>query len=58
MTGITTPSKDVIAFVLKSPKADAQKAYEVLNEAESGRFLDAAEEPREFVQQDCQLPLA
>jgi hypothetical protein len=37
--------------------ADVQKPDEVLNVAERWRFLDTAEEPREFVQQDCRLPV-
>jgi hypothetical protein len=32
VTGITRLNKDVIGFVLKSPKAEVQKPYEVLNE--------------------------
>jgi integrase/recombinase XerD len=32
----------VIAFVLKSPKAEVHKPYEVLSEADRRRFLDAA----------------
>ena len=50
VTGITRLSKDVIGFVLKSPKAEVQKPYEVLNEGERRRLLRAAREkgPREY----------
>jgi site-specific recombinase XerD len=49
VTGITHLSKDAISFVLKSPRAEAQKPYEVLNESERRRLLQVAEEsdPRE-----------
>jgi site-specific recombinase XerD len=42
VTGVSALSKDVIAFVLKSPKAEVRKPYEGLNEAERQRFLEAA----------------
>lgn len=41
-TGVTTLSKDVITFEVKSPKAEVQKPYEMLSDAERQRFLDAA----------------
>lgn len=49
VTGITRLGKDAIAFVLKGPKAEVQKPYEVLNEGERRRLLEAAQEhgPRE-----------
>jgi integrase/recombinase XerD len=37
----------VIAFVLKSPKAEVHKRYEVLSEPERQRLVDAAQAPRE-----------
>ena len=42
LTGVTLLGKDLIAFVLKSPKAEVHKPYAVLSEAERRRFLDAA----------------
>jgi site-specific recombinase XerD len=42
VTGVIPLSKDLIAFVLKSPRAKVCKPYEVLSEAERRRFLDAA----------------
>ena len=42
LTGVTPLSKDLIAFVLKSPRAEVRRPYEVLSEAERRRFLDAA----------------
>jgi site-specific recombinase XerD len=50
VTGVTPLSKDVIAFVLKSPRAEVRKPYEVLTEAERRRFLNPASQqgPREY----------
>jgi site-specific recombinase XerD len=49
VTGITRLSKDVIEFLLKSPKAEVQKPYEVLSKGERRRLLRVARErgPRE-----------
>jgi integrase/recombinase XerD len=49
VTGITSLSRDTIAFVLKSPRATVEKPYQVLNEDERRRLLQVAEEsnPRE-----------
>ena len=49
VTGIARLSKDAIAFVLKFPKAEVQRPYEVLNEDERRRLLEGAQErgPRE-----------
>ncbi len=41
LTGVTPLSKDVIAFVLKSPRAEVCKPNEVLSEGERRRFLEA-----------------
>ncbi len=49
LTGVTLLGKDLIAFVLKSPKAEVHRPYDVLSEAERRRFLEAAaaQGPRE-----------
>jgi integrase/recombinase XerD len=42
LTSVTPLGKDLTAFVLKSPRAEVRRPYEVLSEAERRRFLDAA----------------
>ena len=50
VTGLTQLSKDAIGFVLKSPKSEVQKPYEVLNESERAALLNVAQDsnPREY----------
>jgi len=47
LTGVIVLGKDVIAFVLKSPKAKVQKPYAVLSEPERRRLLSVAQSSRD-----------
>ena len=49
LTGVTPLAKDLIAFVLKSPKAEVRRPFEVLSEAERQRLLEAARHVRTAV---------
>jgi hypothetical protein len=59
VTGVTLLSKDVIVFVLESPKAKVQKPYDVLSEPERQKLVDAAQAPSEqalvFLALGCEL---
>ena len=47
VAGAVTLGKDLIAYALKSPRAEVLKPYEVLNADERQAFLDAAEGARD-----------
>jgi integrase len=49
LTGLIPLAKDLIAFVLKSPKAEVRRPFEVLSEAERQRLLEAARHVRTAV---------
>jgi len=49
LAGVTLLRKDLIAFVLKSPRAEVRRPYEVLSEAERPRLLEAARHVRTAV---------